>query len=98
MPGEFHGQRGLTGYRPWGCKESDTTERLTYLHHSFKIQNDILFSLILTALLFIAKPAGKCDLFCEETDYSLDQLLLNWINWIEEETEVLCKSIIGSLT
>ena len=24
-----HGQRSLAGYRPWGCKESDTTERLT---------------------------------------------------------------------
>ena len=21
-----HGQRGLMGYNPWGCKESDTTE------------------------------------------------------------------------
>ena len=26
LPGEFHGQRSLTGYNPWGCKESDTTE------------------------------------------------------------------------
>ena len=25
-PGESHGQRSLTGYSPWGCKESDTTE------------------------------------------------------------------------
>ena len=25
-PGEFHGQRRLTGYSPWVCKESDTTE------------------------------------------------------------------------
>ena len=24
--GEFHGQRRLAGYSPWGCKESDTTE------------------------------------------------------------------------
>ena len=24
-----HGQRGLVGYSPWGCKESDTTERLS---------------------------------------------------------------------
>ena len=24
--GEFHGQRILAGYSPWGCKESDTTE------------------------------------------------------------------------
>ena len=26
LPGEFYGQRSLTGYSPWGCKESDTTE------------------------------------------------------------------------
>ena len=25
LPGEFHGQRSLAGYRPWGCKESDVT-------------------------------------------------------------------------
>ena len=29
LPGEFHGQRSLEGYSPWGRKESDTTERLT---------------------------------------------------------------------
>ena len=26
LPGESHGQRSLAGYRPQGCKESDTTE------------------------------------------------------------------------
>ena len=26
LPGEFHGPRSLTGYNPWGCKESNTTE------------------------------------------------------------------------
>ena len=25
LTGEFHGQRGLVSYSPWGCKESDTT-------------------------------------------------------------------------
>ena len=25
LPGKSHGQRSLTGYGPWGCKESDTT-------------------------------------------------------------------------
>ena len=29
LTGEFHGQRSLAGYSPWGDKESDTTERLT---------------------------------------------------------------------
>ena len=29
LSGEFHGQRSLTGYSPWGRKESDTTKRLS---------------------------------------------------------------------
>ena len=27
-----HGQKSLVGYRPWGHKESDTTERLSTQH------------------------------------------------------------------
>ena len=26
LPGEFHGQRSLVGYSPWGCKELDMTK------------------------------------------------------------------------
>ena len=29
LPGESQGQSSLSGYGPWGCKESDMTERLT---------------------------------------------------------------------
>ena len=29
-PGEFHGQRSLEGYSPWGYKESDMTERFHF--------------------------------------------------------------------
>ena len=29
LPGEAHGQRSLVCYSPWGCKESDMTERLS---------------------------------------------------------------------
>ena len=32
LPEELHGQRSLVGYSPWGRKELDTTERLTYTH------------------------------------------------------------------
>ena len=28
LPEKSHGRRSLAGYRPWGCKESDMTERL----------------------------------------------------------------------
>ena len=30
LPREFHGQRSLAGYSPWGHTESDTTEQLTH--------------------------------------------------------------------
>ena len=28
LPGKIHGQRSLVGCSPWGCKESDMTEKL----------------------------------------------------------------------
>ena len=31
LSGEFHGQRRLEGYSPWGHKESDIAEQLTLL-------------------------------------------------------------------
>jgi len=30
LPGKSHGQRSLVGCSPWGCTESDTTERLPF--------------------------------------------------------------------
>ena len=36
LPGESHGWRSLVGYSPWGCKESDMTERL---HFHFHVKN-----------------------------------------------------------
>ena len=32
FPREFHGQRSLASYSPWGCKELDTTDLLTHTH------------------------------------------------------------------
>ena len=34
LPGESQGQSSLAGYSPWGQKESDTTELLTFIHKS----------------------------------------------------------------
>ena len=33
LPGKSHGQRSLVGYRPWGHKESEKTERLHFKFH-----------------------------------------------------------------
>ena len=37
LAGEFHGQRTLAGYSPWGHKESDMTEQLTLLLHTYVV-------------------------------------------------------------
>ena len=34
FPREFHGQKSLAGYSPWGRKEWDITEQLTF---TFKV-------------------------------------------------------------
>ena len=35
LPGKFHGLSPLVGYSPWGCKDSDTTERLHFHFHTY---------------------------------------------------------------
>ena len=39
LPGEYHGQRSLAGYSPWGRKESDTTEGTEHAcwHYFFEV-------------------------------------------------------------
>ena len=39
LPGKSHGQRGLVGCSPWGCEESDTTERL-HFHFSLSCMGE----------------------------------------------------------
>ena len=50
-PGQFHEQGSLMGYRPWGCKESGTTEQLSisseilyYYIHMCVLSCDQLFA------------------------------------------------------
>jgi len=31
---KFHGQSGLAGYSPWGCRESDMTKQLSTHKHT----------------------------------------------------------------
>ena len=39
LPGEFHEQRSLAGYSPWGCKESGMTEQLSLTHSNYRMIN-----------------------------------------------------------
>ena len=56
-----HGQRSQAGYRPQGCKESDTTERLSTAQHMYRMV--VLFLrgfLILICVLFLALMGLCC--------------------------------------
>ena len=48
LPRKSHGRRSLVGWSPWGCEESDTTERLhfhffTFMHWRRKWQPTPVF-------------------------------------------------------
>ena len=80
-----HGRRSLVGYSPWGCKELDMTERLTYTR---------IFHAVKTLLIFKAwfkwhtlKQGYWCHLLCNFTVDSHKQ-----ISWLFH-----CGTCIGSV-
>ena len=48
LPGEFHGQRNLVGYSPWGHKESDMSEATS--SHKDKRKSQLPLSVSVTPL------------------------------------------------
>ena len=51
LPGEFHRQRSLAGYSPWGHKESDTTKQLTLTFSSVNVKPKILIKPIMGSII-----------------------------------------------
>ena len=63
LPGEFHGQKGLAGYSPWGHKELDTTEWLTYflilaIVNNAVMSTDVHISFQISIFIFLGKYSG----------------------------------------
>ena len=54
LAGKSHRWRNLVGYSPWGCKESDTTERLHFT----------------SLVCVCAKSLQLCLTLCDPMDYS----------------------------
>ena len=57
LPGKSDGRRSLVGYSPWGCKESDTTERLY-----FRGLNQII--LVKCLEQYLAQRRSLVDVYC----------------------------------
>ena len=54
LPVRSHGQRSLIGYSLWGCKESDTTERLHFHFSYYKLLEDSNY--VFTHFLSLSTP------------------------------------------
>ena len=58
-PGEFHGQRSLAGYSPWGCNESDMIEAAWHARNSTRLRDHLVSSQV--ALVVKNMPANAGD-------------------------------------
>ena len=59
LPEKSHGQRSPVGYSPWGCKESDTTGRLSRHAPPYRDNHSVLLSIFPTVFqdnLFVSSP------------------------------------------
>ena len=73
LPGESHGQRNVVGHRPWGCKESDPTEQLTYTHMYFKYVS--VYASILLSLFVSPSPSSPSPVSINLISMSVSPLL-----------------------
>ena len=61
---KIHGQKSLTGYSPWGCKEQNVAGRLTYpLLDGGPSASEFSPTLVITCLFVHYHPQG-CDVVC----------------------------------
>ena len=69
LPREFHGQRTLACYSPWGCKESDTTEQLTQRNNIlglFSKQTDKMLPTCTVPSSRGTKKISSIEIYCKE--------------------------------
>ena len=66
LPGEFQGLRSLVGCSPWGCKESEMTEWLSFILIC-KYVKKFWFKSIMICLMSITQ---LCLTLCDSMDYT----------------------------
>ena len=60
LPGKSHGRRSLVGCSPWGHKESDKTDRLTFTFHFHALEKEMVThsSVLAWRIPGTAEPGG----------------------------------------
>ena len=75
LPGEFHEQRSLVGYSPWGQEESDMTEWLTK-------QKVVWFLDIYLFTLTSCEPLNFWGINCNVSIFNLFIIMLTWVPFL----------------
>ena len=75
LPRKSHGGRSLVGYSPWGCKESDTTERLHFLFFLIIVNESKTFHdrFIVIRIFKLSFPSPKIQ--SNQTKKTLSQMI-----------------------
>ena len=83
LPGKSHGRRSLVGCSPWGCKESDTTERL-HFHFSFSCIGEGNGSVLAWRIPGTGEPVGLPSMGSHRVRHDWSELAAaedNSVNW-----------------
>ena len=86
LPGEFHGQRSLAGYSPWGCKELDMTEQLTLIRWNTSIKRNISSPTWLLGIVCIE----KAEYMIFPLYFFLTEVIYKVVHFCTESDSVIC--------
>ena len=85
LPGKSHGWRSLVGHSPWGCKESDTTERIHFhFNPNFADCQEtskrllVFFPVSSTSEILIILALLSCQSSCEGSNQITKPRKKNW--------------------
>ena len=67
--GASHGRRSLVGCSPWGCEESDTTERLHFHFHALEKEMAIHSSVLAWRIPGTREPGGLLSMGSHRVGY-----------------------------
>ena len=78
LPGKSHGRRSLVGCSPWGCKESDTTERLHFHFHALEKKMATHSSVLAWRIPGMGEPGGLPSM-------GLPRVGHDWSDWASKQ-------------
>ena len=82
LPGKSHGWRSLTGYSPWGRKESDTTEPLHFASLQLQLEKEMAtHSASLPGKSHGQRSLAGCSPWGHKDLGTTEQLIQHSFNW-----------------